>query len=56
MFIDRLTLSDKVMASMVKALTEVAALPDPVGRWREWRRPNDLLVGRVRISLGVIGF
>ena len=56
-FIDRLTLSDKVMASMVKALTEVAALPDPVGEVvKMWRRPNDLLVGRVRIPLGVIGF
>jgi glutamate-5-semialdehyde dehydrogenase len=56
-FIDRLTLSDKVMASMVKALTEVAALPDPVGEVvKMWRRPNGLLVGRVRIPLGVIGF
>ncbi|MGQ9688226.1 MAG: glutamate-5-semialdehyde dehydrogenase [Desulfobaccales bacterium] len=56
-FIDRLTLSDKVMTSMVKALEEVAALPDPVGEVvRMWRRPNGLLVGRVRIPLGVIGF
>jgi len=56
-FIDRLTLSDKVMASMVKALEEVAALPDPVGEVvKMWRRPNGLLVGRVRIPLGVIGF
>jgi glutamate-5-semialdehyde dehydrogenase len=56
-FIDRLTLSDKVMAGMVKALSEVAALPDPVGEVvKMWRRPNDLLVGRVRIPLGVIGF
>ncbi len=56
-FIDRLTLSDKVMAGMVQALTEVAALPDPVGEVvKMWRRPNGLLVGRVRIPLGVIGF
>jgi glutamate-5-semialdehyde dehydrogenase len=56
-FIDRLTLSDKVMNSMVKALEEVAALPDPVGEVvKMWRRPNGLLVGRVRIPLGVIGF
>jgi len=56
-FIDRLTLSDKVMASMVQALEEVAALPDPVGEVvKMWRRPNGLLVGRVRIPLGVIGF
>ncbi|MEJ2033614.1 MAG: gamma-glutamyl-phosphate reductase, partial [Deltaproteobacteria bacterium] len=29
--LDRLALSDKVMASMVTGLREVAALPDPVG-------------------------
>jgi glutamate-5-semialdehyde dehydrogenase len=55
-FIDRLTLSDKVMDAMVKGLREVAALPDPVGEvTRMWRRPNGLLVGRMRIPLGVIG-
>jgi glutamate-5-semialdehyde dehydrogenase len=55
-FIDRLTLTDKVMNAMVKGLKEVAALPDPVGEvTRMWRRPNGLLVGRVRIPLGVIG-
>jgi glutamate-5-semialdehyde dehydrogenase len=56
-FVDRLTLSDKVMASMVKGLHEVAALPDPVGAVTSmWVRPNGLLVGRQRIPLGVIGF
>ena len=56
-FIDRLTLSDKVMASMVKGLQEVAALPDPVGAVTGmWVRPNGLRVGRQRIPLGVIGF
>lgn len=56
-FIDRLTLSDKVMAAMVKGLHEVAALPDPVGAVTSmWVRPNGLLVGRQRIPLGVIGF
>ena len=56
-FIDRLTLSDKVMDSMIKGLHEVAALPDPVGAVTSmWRRPNGLLVGRQRIPLGVIGF
>jgi glutamate-5-semialdehyde dehydrogenase len=56
-FIDRLTLSDKVMAAMVQGLKEVAALPDPVGAVTSmWVRPNGLLVGRQRIPLGVIGF
>lgn len=56
-FVDRLTLSDKVMASMIKGLQEVAALPDPVGAVTGmWVRPNGLKVGRQRIPLGVIGF
>lgn len=54
-FIDRLTLSDKVINSMVNGLKEVAMLPDPVGEvTKMWRRPNDLQVGRIRIPLGVI--
>ncbi len=54
-FIDRLALSDKVIKSMADGLREVAALPDPVGEVvKMWKRPNDLLVGRVRIPLGVI--
>lgn len=56
-FIDRLTLSDKVFASMIKGLKEVALLPDPVGTVTGmWVRPNGLKVGRQRIPLGVIGF
>jgi glutamate-5-semialdehyde dehydrogenase len=56
-FIERLTLSDKVFASMIKGLMEVAALPDPVGAVTGmWVRPNGLKVGRQRIALGVIGF
>jgi glutamate-5-semialdehyde dehydrogenase len=55
--LDRLTLSNKVIASMAAGLREVAALPDPVGEVTGMRkRPNGLLVGRVRIPLGVIGF
>jgi glutamate-5-semialdehyde dehydrogenase len=56
-FLDRLTLSPKVMDSMVKGLREVAALPHPVGAVTSmWVRPNGLKVGRQRIPLGVIGF
>ncbi|MBM4287793.1 MAG: glutamate-5-semialdehyde dehydrogenase [Deltaproteobacteria bacterium] len=56
-FIDRLTLSDKVITSMIQGLQEVILLPDPVGAVTSmWRRPNGLLVGRQRIPLGVIGF
>jgi len=54
--IDRLRLSDKVIASMAGGLREVAALPDPVGEVTGmWKRPNGLIVGKQRIPLGVIG-
>ena len=55
-FLDRLELSDKVIDSMAQGLKEVASFPDPVGEvTKMWKRPNGLLVGRVRIPLGVIG-
>lgn len=54
--IDRLSLTEKSIAAMAKGMEEVAALPDPVGAVTSmWRRPNGLLVGRMRIPLGVIG-
>ncbi|OPL14902.1 MAG: gamma-glutamyl-phosphate reductase [delta proteobacterium MLS_D] len=53
---DRLQLTDSVVADMARGLREVAALPDPVGAVTGmWKRPNGLLVGRMRIPLGVIG-
>ena len=55
--IDRLTLDDNTIKSMAEGLREVAALADPVGEVTGMtKRPNGLLVGRVRIPLGVIGF
>jgi len=54
--IDRLTLDEKAIRAMARGLKEVADLPDPVGKVTSmWRRPNGLLVGRMRIPLGVIG-
>ena len=54
--LDRLALTDNVIDSMVSGLQEVIALPDPVGEVDEMiRRPNGLMVGRMRIPLGVIG-
>lgn len=54
--IDRLTLSDSTIRTIAEGLLEVAALPDPVGEvTKMWKRPNNLVVGRVRIPLGVIG-
>ena len=54
--IDRLTITDKIIEDMAGGLREVANLPDPVGEITGmWKRPNDLMVGRMRIPLGVIG-
>ena len=54
--LERLTLKQATIEQMAKGLREVAALPDPVGKVISmWRRPNGLLVGRMRIPLGVIG-
>lgn len=54
--IDRLTITDATIQSMVKGLKEVVQLEDPVGSSvRSYRRPNGLEVSRVRIPLGVIG-
>lgn len=55
--IDRLTLSEQTIGAMAEGLREVAALQDPTGQVTGmWKRPNGLLVGRMRIPLGVIGF
>lgn len=54
--LERLTLEEKTINDMARGMREVAALPDPVGEVTSlWRRPNGLLVGRMRIPLGVIG-
>lgn len=53
--LNRLELSDAVLASMVVGLHEISALSDPVGEIKDLvRRPNGLQVGRMRIPLGVI--
>ncbi|MGD9644050.1 MAG: glutamate-5-semialdehyde dehydrogenase, partial [Elusimicrobiales bacterium] len=54
--LDRLMLDDKRIKGMADALREVAALPDPVGEvTKMWKRPNGIMVGKMRIPLGVIG-
>jgi glutamate-5-semialdehyde dehydrogenase len=54
--LERLTLKQATIEQMARGLREVAALPDPVGKVTSmWRRPNGLLVGKMRIPLGVIG-
>ncbi len=55
-FVDRLTLSDKALGTMVEGLRQVAALPDPVGEIGQMKmRPSGIQVGQMRVPLGVIG-
>jgi len=54
--IDRLRLTRTVIQGMSEGLREVAHLPDPVGKvLKIWKRPNGLMVGKMRIPIGVIG-
>lgn len=54
-FLDRLRLDGRRVASMIEGVRQVIALPDPVGAMDDARRrPNGLLVGRMRIPIGVI--
>ena len=53
--IDRLRLTQSRIASMASGLRAVAAQPDPVGEVVQgWKRPNGLLVQKVRVPLGVV--
>ncbi len=54
--IDRLTINDKRIKEMAQGLREVSALPDPVGEvTKMWQRPNGMMVGKMRVPIGVIG-
>ena len=54
--IDRLTLTEKRIDEMAQGLIEIAALPDPVGEiTKMWQRPNGMMVGKMRVPIGVIG-
>ncbi|NTV49929.1 MAG: glutamate-5-semialdehyde dehydrogenase [Geobacteraceae bacterium] len=54
--LDRLMLDAGRISVIADALREIAALPDPVGEvTKMWKRPNELMVGKMRIPLGTIG-
>ncbi|AOJ36975.1 gamma-glutamyl-phosphate reductase [Burkholderia lata] len=55
-FVDRLTLSDKALKTMVEGLRQVASLADPIGEISNLKyRPSGIQVGQMRVPLGVIG-
>lgn len=52
----RLTLDETKIEAMAKNAETVGALPDPVGEYiAQWRRPNGLTIGQVRVPFGVVG-
>ena len=54
--VDRLTLSEKAIATMAEGLEQIAALPDPIGEISNMKyRPTGIQVGQMRVPLGVIG-
>lgn len=53
--VDRLCLTDSVIAEMAAACREVAAERDLVGAMdSQWVQPNGMLVGKMRVPLGVV--
>ncbi|MCJ7634736.1 glutamate-5-semialdehyde dehydrogenase [Candidatus Bathyarchaeota archaeon] len=54
--LDRLVLDESRIGNMAQCLREVAALPDPVNQIvRTWLRPNGLIIGQLRVPIGVVG-
>jgi glutamate-5-semialdehyde dehydrogenase len=54
--LDRLAFDKKKIGNMAKELREVSTLDDPVGSIeRTWTRPNGLVIGLLRVPLGVVG-
>jgi glutamate-5-semialdehyde dehydrogenase len=53
---DRLRLDEGRLHDMAEGIRAVAELADPVGETiRQWRRPNGLVISKVRVPIGVIG-
>jgi glutamate-5-semialdehyde dehydrogenase len=54
--VDRLRLTDKVIATVAEGCEQIAAMPDPIGEITNLRRrPSGISVGHMRVPLGVFG-
>ncbi len=54
--LDRLELTSVRIDAMIEGLRQIAALPDPIGEIFDMNyRPSGIQVGRMRVSLGVVG-
>jgi glutamate-5-semialdehyde dehydrogenase len=55
-FLDRLKLNPPSIEAMASGIEVVRKLKDPIGSvMASWRRPNGMLIERVRVPLGVVG-
>jgi glutamate-5-semialdehyde dehydrogenase len=54
--VDRLRLTDKIIATVAEGCEQIAAMPDPIGEITGLkRRPSGISVGQMRVPLGVFG-
>ncbi len=54
--IDRLKLSSKKIIQIRSAIKKIIKFRDPIGKTlSSWKRPNDLIIKRVSIPIGIIG-
>jgi glutamate-5-semialdehyde dehydrogenase len=54
--LDRLTISEKSINTMVEGLTQIVSLADPIGEMTDFKyRPSGIQIGKMRVPLGVIG-
>lgn len=54
--LDRLELTSARIDAMIEGLSQIVALPDPVGQISDMNyRPSGIQVGKMRVPLGVIG-
>jgi glutamate-5-semialdehyde dehydrogenase len=53
--IDRLSLNEGRIDSIIEGLKEVAALPDPIGRVLDgWTLPNGLFIEKIAVPIGLV--
>ena len=54
--VDRLKLTDAVIATVAEGCEQIAGMPDPIGEITHLRqRPSGIAVGQMRVPLGVFG-
>ena len=54
--LERLTLTEKSIASMAEGLQQISALSDPIGEMNNFKYlPSGIQLGQMRVPLGVIG-